>query len=219
MGGANNNSYNIDESTLDKQRPSSAPNPGAGSLYTSSSGSGSGAGSITPPRSGSVSLSNSGSHSRWSSGFAKPFSPDQPLEIRCHLNVQNNRWLDKGDCVLHISRPPPGVRQELPLYHGLEKRVIVTHATKRSGSGAADRPLILLDAVLGSKCFSMLGSKGVMCSVWENVRDEEGNVGVAPRHGATAGRVTKWCFQCKSGQQAAWIMQLLTAEVPGLMMG
>ncbi|KAL2138282.1 hypothetical protein VTI28DRAFT_7157 [Corynascus sepedonium] len=219
MGGANNNSYNIDESTLDKQRPSSAPNPGAGSLYISSSGSGSGAGSITPPRSGSVSLSNSGSHSRWSSGFAKPFSPDQPLEIRCHLNVQNNRWLDKGDCVLHISRPPPGVRQELPLYHGLEKRVIVTHATKRSGSGAADRPLILLDAVLGSKCFSMLGSKGVMCSVWENVRDEEGNVGVAPRHGATAGRVTKWCFQCKSGQQAAWIMQLLTAEVPGLMMG
>jgi len=217
MGGGNNNSYNIDESTLDKQRPSSAATPGGGSLYTSSSGSGSGSGSgsITPPRSASVSLSNSGSHSRWSSGFAKPFSPEQPLEIRCHLNVQNNRWLDKGDCVLHISRPPPGVRQELPLYHGLEKRVIVTHATKKN----ADRPLILLDAVLGSKCFSLLGSKGVMCSVWENLRDEEGNVGVAPRNGAIAGRVTKWCFQCKSGQQAAWIMQLLTTEVPGLMMG
>lgn len=218
MGGGNNNSYNIDESTLDRPRPHSAAaaGPGGGSLYTSSSGSGgSGSGSITPPRSASISLSNSGSQSRWSAGFAKPFSPDQPLEIRCHLNVQNNRWLDKGDCVLHISRPPPGVRQELPLYNGLEKRVIVTHATKKN----ADRPLILLDAVLGSKCFSLLGSKGVMCSVWENLRDEDGNVGVAPRSGAIAGKVTKWCFQCKSMQQAGWIMQLLTTEVPGLMMG
>ncbi|KAK4241148.1 hypothetical protein C8A03DRAFT_30752 [Achaetomium macrosporum] len=214
MGGGNNTSYNIDESTLDRQRPATvAPGGGGGSLYTSSSGSGSG--SSTPPRSFSVSLSGSGSHSRWSSGFAKPFSPDQPLEIRCHLNVQNNRWLDKGDCVLHISRPPPGVRQELPLYHGLEKRVIVTHATKKSG----DRPLILLDAVLGSKCFSMLGTKGVMCSVWEDLRDEEGNVGVARKNGAVGGKVTKWCFQCKSVQQAEWIMRLLTSEVPGLMMG
>jgi len=216
MGGGNNTSYNIDESTLDKRRPSSAPGPGAGSLYTSSSGSGSGSGSSTPPRSASISISNSGSQSRWSYGLAKPFSPDQPLEIRCHLNVQNNRWLDKGDCILHVSRPPPGVRQELPLYNGLEKRVIVTHATKKSGG---DAPLILLDAVLGSKCFSMLGTKGVMCSVWENLRDEEGRVGVAPRSGAIAGRVTKWCFQCKSVQQAEWIMRLLSTEVSGLMMG
>jgi hypothetical protein len=218
MGGGNNNSYNIDDSTLDKQRPSSAApgiphNTTNNSLYTSSSGSGSG--SITPPRSASISLSNSGSQSRWSYGLAKPFSPDQPLSIRCHLNVQSNRWLDKGDCVLHISRPPPGVRQELPLYHGLEKRIIVTHATKKSG----DQPLILLDAVLGSQCFSMLGRKGVMCSVWENLRDEEGRVGVVPKSGAISGRVTKWCFQCKSMQQAGWIMGLLTSEVPGLMMG
>ncbi|KAK4127957.1 hypothetical protein N657DRAFT_566802 [Parathielavia appendiculata] len=210
MGGGHNNSYNIDESTVDKQQPG----PGGGSFYTSSSGSGSGSGSSTPPRSASISLSNSGSHSRWSYGLAKPFSPDQPLEIRCHLNVQNNRWLDKGDCILHISRPPPGVRQELPLYHGLEKRVIVTHATKKTG----DRPLILLDAVLGSKCFSLLGTKGVMCSVWEEARDEEGNVGVVPRSGAVGGKVTKWCFQCKSVQQAACIMGMLTSEVPGLMM-
>ncbi|KAK4157500.1 hypothetical protein C8A00DRAFT_11631 [Chaetomidium leptoderma] len=231
IGGGNNNSYNIDDSTLDKQRPSSAAGPGGGgngnhnnnnnnSLYTSSSGSGgpgsgSGSGSTTPPRSASISLSNSGSQSRWSYGLAKPFSPDQPLEIRCHLNVQNNRWLDKGDCILHISRPPPGVRQELPLYHGLEKRVIVTHATKKT----ADAPLILLDAVLGSKCFGLLGTKGVMCSVWENLRDEEGNVGVVPKHGAVGGRVTKWCFQCKSVQQAEWIMRLLSSEVSGFMAG
>ncbi|KAK3905935.1 hypothetical protein C8A05DRAFT_30234 [Staphylotrichum tortipilum] len=223
MGGGNNNSYNIDESTLDNnnsKRRASAPG-GAGSLYTSTSGSGSGSGSSTPPRSIAISVSNSGaggsggSQSRWSHGLAKPFSPDAPLEIRCHLNVQNNRWLDKGDCILQIRAPPPGVRQELPLYHGLEKRVIVTHATKKNGGA----PLILLDAVLGSKCFSMLGTKGVMCSVWENLRDEEGNVGVAPRSGAASGKVTKWCFQCRSVQQAGWITKLLTSEVPGLMMG
>lgn len=235
MGG-NNNSFNIDESSLDRHhhnyphnnnnqqhpsRPGSAsgPNSGPGSLYTSSGSSGHGSGATTPPRSLSISLSGSGQsqslQSRWSNGLAKPFSPtDGPLEIRCHLNVQNNRWLDKGDCILQICRPPPGVRQELPLYHGLEKRVIVTHTTKK----AADRPLILLDAVLGSKCFSLLGRKGVMCSVWENLRDEEGRVGVAPREGAIAGRVTKWCFQCKSSGMADWIMKLLTSEVEGLMM-
>ena len=112
--------------------------------------------------------------------------------------------------MLHISQPPPGVRQELTLNHGMEKRIIITHATKKTG----DRPLILLDAVLGSKCFSMLGTKGIMCSVWENLRDEDGNVGLAPAHGALSGRVTKWCFQCRSVQQANWIMGIVTSEVP-----
>ncbi|KAL1841925.1 hypothetical protein VTJ49DRAFT_6316 [Mycothermus thermophilus] len=225
MGG-NGNSYNLDESTLDRfGRPAlpGSPTGGGGSFYTTTS-----SGSPSPPRSISASvppsLSGSGrSISRWSfMGSSKhqqqqqqPFSPDQPLEIRCHLNVPNNRWLDKGDCLLHITRPPPGVKQELPLYHGLEKRVIVTHATRKSG----DKPLIILDAVLGSQCFSWLGRKGVMCSVFEMLRDEEGNVGVAPRTGAISGRVTKWCFQCKSEQQANWIMGLLTAEVPGLIAG
>ncbi|KAK4138553.1 hypothetical protein BT67DRAFT_13954 [Trichocladium antarcticum] len=243
MGGGNP-SFNIDESSIDKHqhqqqqqqrsRPGSAGgnnnnnnNNNNNSLYTSGSGSGSGSGSsgaTTPPRSIDLSQANSGGgHSRWSSGLAKKFSPDQPLQIRCHLNVHNNRWQDKGDCVLHISRPPPGVRQELPLYGGLEKRVIVTRASgssSSSGGGGGDAsPLILLDAVLGSGCFGLLGTKGVMCSVWENLRDEEGRVGVAPRQGTVAARVTKWCFQCKSVQQADWIMRLLTSEVSGLMMG
>ncbi|KAK0735453.1 hypothetical protein B0T21DRAFT_289815 [Apiosordaria backusii] len=205
MGGGNN-TFNIEESSIDK--PS---RPNSGGVVGYSSGASSGGGTLTPPRSVSMSLSGSASRA-WSNGLAKPFSPDQPLEIRCHLNVQSNRWLDKGDCILHISRPPPGVRQELSLYHGLEKRIIVTHASKKVG----DKPLILLDAVLGSKCFSLLGSKGVMCSVWEDLRDEEGNVGVAPRMGGLSGRVTKWCFQCRNSGQAEWIMWLVTAEVEGL---
>lgn len=217
--GGENKSFNIGKSTVDKQsRPGSIAGSGApgGSLYSSGYSSGTGNDSSTPPRSASASVSGTGSHSpsRWSTGLAKPFTPGQPLEIRCHLNVQNNRWADKGDCILHISRPPPGVRQELSLYHGLEKRIIVTHATKK----VSDKPLILLDAVLGSKSFSMLGTKGIMCSVWENLRDEEGNVGLAPRTGTVAGKVTKWCFQCKSVQQANWIFGMVTSEVEGLML-
>ncbi|KAK3984786.1 hypothetical protein QBC44DRAFT_8193 [Cladorrhinum sp. PSN332] len=209
MGGLNN-TFNIEESTVDKHS-SRGGGAGPGSFYMSSAdSSGEGGGGTTPPR--SVSLSGSGS--RWTNGLSKPFSPDQPLEIRCHLNVQNNRWLDKGDCILHITRPPPGVKQELQLYHGLEKRVIVTKQSKKTG----DKPVIMLDAVLGSKCFSMLGRKGVMCSVWEQLRDEDGNVGVAPANGALSGKVTKWCFQCKNFQQAEWIMKMVTAEVEGLMM-
>jgi len=209
LTGGHNMSFNIDESTVDKQsRPGSiAGGIGGGGLESSSGSSTGGGGISTPPRS----LSGSGgSQSRWSNGLAKPFSPEHPLLIRCHLNVQNNRWADKGDCVLHISQPPPGVRQELRLNHGMEKRIIVVHATKKT----ADKPLILFDAVLGSRCFSMLGTKGIMCSVWENLRDEEGNVGVAPAQGALAGKVTKWCFQCKSRQQATWIMGIVTSEVP-----
>ena len=217
LTGGGNGSFNIDKSTVDKQsRPGSVAG-GSGSLYTSSASSSGGGGSSTPPRSVSISLSGSGqSQSRWSNGLRKPWSPDpsRPLEIRCHLNVQNNRWADKGDCILTIARPPPGVRQELALNHGMEKRVIVTHASKKTG----DSPMILLDAVLGSKCFSMLGARGIMCSVWENLRDEDGRVGVAPRSGALAGKVTKWCFQCKNSQQAIWIMQMVTTEIPGLIL-
>ncbi|KAK0651731.1 hypothetical protein B0T16DRAFT_434745 [Cercophora newfieldiana] len=216
LTGGGNASFNIDESSVDKQsRPGSIAGAGGGSLE-SSSGSSTGGGLSTPPRSVSISLSGSGSgasQSRWSNGLSKPFSPDSPLEIRCHLNVHNNRWADKGDCILHISQPPPGVRQELRLNHGMEKRIIVTHMTKKTG----DKATILLDAVLGSKCFSTLGARGIMCSVWENLRDEDGNVGVAPAQGALAGRVTKWCFQCKNVQQARVIMGLVTSEVPGLM--
>ncbi|KAK1783616.1 hypothetical protein QBC45DRAFT_388692 [Copromyces sp. CBS 386.78] len=219
--GGENKSFNIGRSTVDKQsRPGSIAGSGtpggSGSLYSSGYSSSPGNDSSTPPRSASASVSGSGSHSpsRWSTGLAKPFTPGQPLEIRCHLNVQSNRWADRGDCILHISRPPPGVRQELSLYHGLEKRIIVTHATKK----VSDKPLILLDAVLGSKSFSMLGTKGIMCSVWENLRDEEGNVGLAPRTGTVAGKVTKWCFQCKSVQQANWIFGIVTSEVEGLML-
>lgn len=214
LTGGGNGTFNIEKSTVDKQpRPGSVAG-GTGSLYTSSASSSGGGGFATPPRSISISLSGSGqSQSRWSNGLAKPWSPEpgQPLEIRCHFFV-NNRWDDKGNCTLHIKRPTPGTHQELTLNHGMEKRVIVTTVPRKS----SEQPLILLDAVLGSKSFAMIGSRGVMCSVFENLRDEDGRVGVAPRNGALAGTVARWCFQCKNNQQAMWIIQVVTSEVPGL---
>ena len=210
-----NTSFNIDKSTVDKhsgRSSSSGTPPTPASMYTSSASS-SGGGNSTPPRSISVSLtgSGSGSASRMSAGFAKPFNQDKPLQIRLHQNTGNgSHWRDRGDCILQITRPPPGVRQELTLYHGLEKRVIVTHCSRKEG----EKPLILLDAVLGSKSFSWLGTKGVMCSIWENLRDEEGNVGFAPKAGRISGHVNKWCFQCASGEMAQHIMGMVTSEVP-----
>ncbi|KAM7215106.1 hypothetical protein V8F06_009500 [Rhypophila decipiens] len=222
LTGGGNGTFNIEKSTVDKSRPGSVGGGGGGtgSLYTSSASSSSGGGGFsTPPRSISISLSGSGqSNSRWSNGLAKPWSPEpgQPLEIRCHFFV-NNRWDDKGNCTLHIKRPTPGTHQELTLNHGMEKRVIVTTIPKKSMMGEEkEKPLILLDAVLGSKSFAMIGSRGVMCSVFENLRDEDGRVGVAPRSGALAGRVARWCFQCKNNLQAAWIIQVVTSEIPGL---
>ncbi|KAH8888828.1 hypothetical protein GQ53DRAFT_724206 [Thozetella sp. PMI_491] len=207
-----NTSFDIEQSTVDKQsRPgtSTGLHGAPASLYTSS-GSSSGAGTSTPPRSISASLT-SNSKSRFEAGFAKQFNMDKPLRIRLHYNNnQSTRWHDRGDCILQITRPPPGVKQELAVYHGLEKRVIVTHCSKKDG----DRPLILLDAVLGSGCFSMLGTKGIMCSIWEHLRDEEGKVGYAPKSGRISGHINKWCFQCQSAEMAHHIIGLLSSEVP-----
>jgi hypothetical protein len=171
-------------------------------LYTSSASS-SGGGGSTPPRSPSVSnADSSGRNGQQPRGTSN-------LKIRCHLQVTHKRWEDHGNCTLEISRPPPGRHQELRLYHGMEKRVVVRTQPKRDG----EAPVIVLDVVLGSGCFGRLGTKGVILNVWEDLRDGEGNVGVVPAEGGLSGRVKKWCFQCSSAADAAWIISLVTQEV------
>ncbi|KAJ0117752.1 hypothetical protein J7T55_001952 [Diaporthe amygdali] len=186
LTGSGNLSFNINKSYVDRSsRPSSAMG-GAASLYTSSSSSADG---MTTPRSPSVSLAEA-------SGRTQLLGSDN----------------------LRITRPPPGMRQELRIKHGMEKRVIVTKAPKKtfgfgSSSPEKDKPLIVLDVVLGSKCFSRLGSRGIILNVWEEVRDEENNVGLAPKTGGLSGKVTKWCFQCSSATEANWIFGLVAQEV------
>lgn len=205
LTGGGSTQYNIDKSSVDR-RSISQPPTAAGSLYTSGSSS---SGNVTPPRSPSISLAEA-------SGHTVVLGSDN-LKIRCHLLVTPTKWEDHGNCTLQITRPPPGMRQELRIRHGMEKRVIVTKIPKRTfgfgGGDDKDKPVIVLDVVLGSKCFGRLGTRGIILNVWEDVRDEQNNVGLAPKTGGLSGTVKKWCFQCSSTQEANWIFGLVAQEV------
>ncbi|KAI8966178.1 hypothetical protein F5Y11DRAFT_343867 [Daldinia sp. FL1419] len=190
MGGGNQ-SFNIAMSSVDRPHRFSG---GDASLYTSSS-------SGTPPRSPSVSIANSGN--------TKVDLTTNNLKVRLHLLVSASKWEDHGNCLLEVTRPDRGTRQNLRKYQGMEKRIVVTTIPKKD----ADKPVVVLDVVLGSQCFSQLGSRGVLINVWEEVKDESGQAGVAPQGGNSGGNVRKWCFQCSSVAQARWIFGLVTQEV------
>lgn len=191
-GGANL-SFNIGRSSLEKQNGG-----GAMSFYTSGSSSAGG----STPRSPSVSIDGT--------GRGEPISSDN-VPIRLHLLVSASKWEDCGNCRLQVRRPPEGWRQELRANHGLEKRVTVTTIPKkRDGSEA---PRVVLDAVLGSGCFTTMGTRGIICSVWEEMRDEQGRMGHIPHTNNPGGSVKKWCFQLSGVAQASWLLTLLHEEV------
>ncbi|KFA76671.1 hypothetical protein S40288_04436 [Stachybotrys chartarum IBT 40288] len=191
LTGAGNLSFNIARSSVDKHhRMGSAGN----SLYTSGSSSQGG----TSPRSPSVSIGNS---SRHSAGM----NTDN-LRIRLHLLVGPAKWEDFGNCTLQIRQPPPGWHQALRADHGLEKRITVAKVPKKD----SDQPVVVLDAVLGSGCFSPMGVRGIVCGVWEEAK-VAGDV--APATGPTGGNIKKWCFQCASVADADWVLRLVHQEV------
>lgn len=214
LTGGGNLSFNIDKSTVDKQsRPGSVGGngnltpPGPGSLYSSSASSSARGGATAHMRSPSVSLADT-AHSK-AHGY---LSPEDGIPIRLYYSVPyTNKWEDRGNCNLKILRPPPGMHQELAVYHGMEKRVKVTKLM--TGKEGEEEELILVDVVLGSGCFSKLGGKGVIVKVWEDIRDKHGNVGYAPASGGVSGKTRTWCFQTKTAAEAAWVGSFLTQEV------
>ncbi|KAB5545580.1 hypothetical protein GE09DRAFT_212872 [Coniochaeta sp. 2T2.1] len=206
LTGGGNTSFNIDKSTVDKQSVAGAATTvgsgsgsGPGSLYTSSASSSGGGTLFRAP-----SLSISGA-----SGKNGTLLPDDRIPIRLYNAVPNKKWEDYGNCILQVMRPPPGMHQELKVYHGMEKRIKITSPAKKDG----EDDLIVLDVVLGSGCFNRLGTKGVVVKVWEDIRDKDGNVGFAPAHGGLSGKMKTWCFQTKTNAEAAWVVSLLTQEV------
>lgn len=207
LTGGGSTAFNIDKSSVDRRSMHSRPTTAAGSLYTSASSSS--GGNVTPPRSPSISTAEA-------SGRTVVLGSDN-LKVRCHLLVTPTKWEDHGNCTLQITRPPPGMRQELRIRHGMEKRVIVTKIPKKNLFGGtspeSQSPRIVLDVVLGSKCFGRLGTRGIILNVWEDLRDEQNNVGVAPKTGGLSGTVRKWCFQCGSATEANWIFGLVAQEV------
>ena len=108
-----------------------------------------------------------------------------------------------------ISRPPPGWRQALRANHGMEKRITVSTVPRKD----TDKAVTKLDAVLGSGCFSMLGTRGIVCGIWEEVKGADGVVGMVPENGATGGNVQRWCFQFASAGEANWVLRLVHQEV------
>lgn len=190
-----NNSFNLAHSSVDRQYQQGGS--GRNSLYTSGSSSASG----TPPRSPSASIGNSG---------GQPIAMDsENIRIRLHLLVSAAKWEDYGNCILQIRRPPAGWRQALRADHGLEKRVTVTALPKKE----TEQPKLVLDAVLGSGCFSSMGSRGIVCGVWEEVKGAGGVTGVAPDKGGTGGMIKKWCFQLATAGEASWVLRLVHQEV------
>ncbi|KAI0470903.1 hypothetical protein GGR56DRAFT_658156 [Xylariaceae sp. FL0804] len=229
--------FNIAMSSVDRQSARFGGGGGgwvnnsrAASLYTSSSGS------AASPRSPSVSAANSG-------GSAPRVGlTTNNLKIRLHLLVSASKWEDHGNCYVEVTRPDQGTRQNLRKYQGMEKRIVVSSIPRKdaksmssstptttreeespsssaavnatgTGTGAA-APVVKLDVVLGSRCFSRLGSRGILLNVWEEVRDERGEAGQVPKFGGTSGgNVSKWCFQCGSVAESNWIFGLVTQEV------
>ncbi|CAK7213374.1 hypothetical protein SCUCBS95973_001782 [Sporothrix curviconia] len=204
-GGGNNTAFNINRSSVDRQ---SRAGSGGASFYTSSgsssaSGGGGGVFSLHVPRSPSVSLAESSNR-----GIQAALGSSN-IKMRCHLQTSANKWEDRGNCLLTIARPPPGVRQELTIYHGLEKRVLVVSIPKKQ----SEKPLVVVDVVVGSACFSRLAARGIVLNVWEEIRDEQNRVGLVPSTGAVAGHVRKWCFQFSSAAVASWVFGLVASEV------
>lgn len=186
---AGNLSFNIARSSIDRH------GAGGNSLYTLNSSS------SAPLRSPSLSMAASGGPS------AGPGSEN--IKIRLHLLLAATaKWEDYGNCSLQIRRPPRGWHQALRANHGLEKRVTVATVPKE---GEAAK--VVLDAVLGSGCFSPMGSRGIVCGVWEEVKDGDGVVGMVPATGATGGNIKKWCFQLATAGEASWVLRLLHQEV------
>ncbi|KOS17306.1 hypothetical protein ESCO_006406 [Escovopsis weberi] len=200
-----NFSFNLARSSVNKNSPTgSARN----SIYTSNSGSSSGSGRTLPRSPSADPDSTSGEDSSPAPAPALAHGTGE-LRIRLHLLVSATKWEDHGNCTLQIRRPPPGWRQALRADLGLEKRITVTTIPKKK----ADKAVVLLDAVLGSGCFSPMGTRGIVCGIWEELRDHRGVVGKASATGPTGGNIKKWCFQFSTVGEANLVLRLVHQEV------
>ncbi|KAJ6781118.1 hypothetical protein PWT90_00699 [Aphanocladium album] len=190
-----NTAFNLEHSSIDRQ---SRGGSGQNSLYTSGSSSASGGAS---PRSPSVSTGNA-------TGQRGPMDAEN-IRVRLHLLVSSTKWEDCGNCVLKIRTPPPGWHQALLADHGLEKRITVLSLPKKED----EEPKVLLDAVLGSGCFSAMGSRGIVCGIWEEVKSADGVVGMVPAKSNPGGKIKKWCFQLGTAAEANWVLRMVHQEV------
>jgi hypothetical protein len=211
--------FNIDKSSIGtSQGGPSGTSSGATSVYTGSTNSASSG--ITPPRTpSSPSTAMTGTSNVVSFGSSD-------LKIRLYLNVTPSKWSDLGGGFLTVTHPPRGMRSASSLYHGVEKRIIVTkkQSTKRtlsrklqgSGSPKGEEPgavQVILDVVLGGACFSRQGVVGIVMNVWEDIRGDNGEVGKVAAIGGVSGRTRRWMFHFASAAETAWVFSLVGGDV------
>ncbi|KAG9239734.1 hypothetical protein BJ875DRAFT_365134 [Amylocarpus encephaloides] len=187
--------FNIAKSSIDV----SQGGHGSGSTSLGSSEySGTG---ITPPRTPT---------SMWSGTSTSQMKDlgSENIRIRLYHLATATKWEDKRYAFLTVTPPPPGRRPNSTLHHGLEKHIIVTRREHNHKDGPGE---ILLDEVLGSHCFQMVGVKGVMATIWDDIRDEQGMVGQIGAKGGVSGRQRKFLFQMAWVRHANWVYGLCAA--------
>lgn len=183
--------FNIKKSSVDIARNGSGDNSGPTSSYSSASG-------MTPPRTPTSFFS--------SSNNANVDLGSSNIKIRLYERVRHD-WDDRKYAFLTVT-PPEGRRQTSTLQNGLEKRILITLRPHDHPDGPGK---VVMDEVLGSRCFQQLGIKGVLCTVWCDVRGPNGEVGMVGATGGVSGRQQKWLFQAKTGGEAGWILGLVTS--------
>lgn len=190
--------FNISKSSIHAARN---PPSGPTSMYTSSSGS---SGNTTPQ---SPSIAQSGS--MYSNGATVRDLGSKNLPIGFHQQLRgSSKWADHGHCFLTVMAPPRGMRQASSLNHGIEKRILVTRHALEEGAGLTAGG-VLLDVVLGSRCFEKVGRSGVVCNVWEDVTGDDGRVGMVRQFGGVSGTTKKFCFQSARSGDCEWIFGLV----------
>ncbi|CZR54811.1 uncharacterized protein PAC_04695 [Phialocephala subalpina] len=115
-------------------------------------------------------------------------------------------WITHGQAFLTISDPQPHQRQSSTLNHGPTRHVLVA---LKPGKKGPEMGRVIIDDVLGADSFSKGGNTGIYVTIWRDVMDENGNVGVMPRYGGLSGKTEKWCFQTSRAGDCQWIYMML----------
>ncbi|KAH8815662.1 hypothetical protein F5884DRAFT_666494 [Xylogone sp. PMI_703] len=190
--------FDINKSSIDTAQGLHAMGSGHNSVYTSSAGST--ASGITPPRTPTTpSLAGT-----TASHIINRSSEN--LKIRLYLLATRSKWEDLGSCLLTVTQPPPGMRQASSLYQGIERRVIA-----RSNTRKPEDSVVLLDVILGGRCFQRVGRTGVLVNVWEDIIGPNGEVGMIGAVGGVSGRTRKWLLQSGNSSDADWIYGLVAS--------
>jgi hypothetical protein len=156
----------------------------------------------------------------YSNGLAVRNIGSDNLKIRLYRGATSSKWQDMGEARLTVSNPPSGMRHASSLDHGVLKRITVIKAqseddepieqNEHGRTSKRDKEVVVwLDIVLGSRNFLKYGRNGIAFEIWEDIRGDDGVVGVVPKQGGVSGTSRKWMFQTRRAGDCVWILGLV----------